>query len=57
MNLKKYILYKILTKYYLNDNIKISFEYFTLGLWKVWASPVLAHLWARGLYKKPSILL
>ena len=54
---KKKLLYKILTKYYLNDNIKVSFEYFTLGLWNVWAGPVLAHLWARGLYKKPSILL
>ena len=49
---KKNILYKILTKYYLNDSIKVSFEYFTLSLWNVWAGLVLAHLWARGLYKK-----
>ena len=35
----KNLLYKILVKYYLSNNIKTQFEDFALGLRNVWASP------------------
>ena len=35
MDLKK-LLYKMLVKYYLSDNIKVSFENFALGLRNAW---------------------
>ena len=38
MDLKK-LLYKMLVKYYLIDNIKVSFVNFTLGLGNACASP------------------
>ena len=40
MDLKKYILYKMLLKYYLSDNIKGSFENFALGFQNAWAGLV-----------------
>ena len=43
MDLKKYILYKMLVKYYLSDNIKAPFENFALGLENAWAGPVHDH--------------
>ena len=36
---KKKLLYKMLVKYYLSDNIKVSFEDFVVGLRNTWASP------------------
>ena len=39
MDLKK-LLYKILVKYYLSDNIKVPFVNFALGLGNACASPV-----------------
>ena len=36
MDLKK-LLYKMLIKYYLSDNINVSFEDFDLGLRNTWA--------------------
>ena len=36
MDLKK-LLYKVLVKYYLSDNIKALFEDFVLGLQNAWA--------------------
>ena len=38
MDLKK-LLYKMLVKYYLSDNIKAPFENFVLGLRNAWAGP------------------
>ena len=38
MDLKK-LLYKMLVKYYLSDNIKATFEDFALGLGNAWAGP------------------
>ena len=38
MDLKKK-LYKMLVKYYLNDNIKAPFEDFALGLRNTWTGP------------------
>ena len=40
MDLKKKLLYKMLVKYYLSDNIKASLEDSVLDLQNVWASPV-----------------
>ena len=37
---KKKILYKMLIKYYLSDNIKASFENFALSLRIAWVGPV-----------------
>ena len=42
MGLKK-ILYKMLVKYYLSDNIKAPFEDFALGLQNAWAGPEYIH--------------
>ena len=39
MDLKK-LLYKMLIKYYLSDNIEGPFENFALGLEIAWVSPV-----------------
>ena len=33
----KKLLYKILVKYYLSNNIKTQFEEFTLGFQNIWA--------------------
>ena len=38
MDLKK-LLYKMLVKYYLRDNIKAPFENFALGFGNAWAGP------------------
>ena len=38
IDLKK-ILYKMLIKYYLSDNIKATFKDFALGLQNAWAGP------------------
>ena len=40
MDFKKKLLYKMLVKYYLSDNIKASLEDSVLDLQNVWASPV-----------------
>ena len=49
MDLKK-LLYKMLIKYYLSDNINVSFEDFDLGLRNAWAdlsiSDLNTHIWA-----------
>ena len=34
---KKKLLYKMLVKYYLSDNIEASFKDFALGLRNIWA--------------------
>ena len=36
---KKKLLYKMLVKYYLSDNINTPFEDFALGLRNAWADP------------------
>ena len=38
MDLKKKLLYKMLVKYYLSDNIKVLFEDFVLGLQNTWTN-------------------
>ena len=40
MDLKTKLLYKMLIKYYLSDNIKASFENFALSLRITWVGPV-----------------
>ena len=37
---KKKLLFKMLVKYYLSDNIKALYEDFALDLGNVWTSPV-----------------
>ena len=37
--LKKLLLYKMLVKYYLSDNMKAPFEDFALGLRNIWPGP------------------
>ena len=39
MDFKKKLLYKMLVKYYLSDNINAPFENFALGLRNAWAGP------------------
>ena len=43
MDSKKKLLYKMLVKYYLSDNINASFENFALSLRNTWAGPGYNH--------------